>query len=181
MSPHNHPPVPRATSRQREGVWSDPAVQLRPDRILAFFVLNSDASRGFRATKRLKSLFSAFRGIPCATKSFLTGYMPFRGVRTNLRIIGKWMFRHSRSQHCSRSSYNSSCQAPPIIPSPPVIATGPCVPGRERPPSAVKPRTMFERVILKDDGHDGDSPRRTMPVRARHPYGESNVQGKSLY
>ncbi|BBA55453.1 hypothetical protein BBTM_00824 [Bifidobacterium bifidum] len=40
---------------------------------------------------------------------------------------------------------------------------------------------MFERVILKDDGHDGDSPRRTMPVRARHPYGESNVQGKSLY
>ena len=64
---------------------------------------------------------------------------------------------------------------------PPVIATGPCVPGRERPPSAVKPRTMFERVILKDDGHDGDSPRRTMPVRARHPYSESNVQGKSLY
>lgn len=64
---------------------------------------------------------------------------------------------------------------------PPVIATDPCVPGRERLPSAVKPRTMFERVILKDDGHDGDSPRRTMPVRARHPYGESNVQGKSLY
>ena len=46
MSPHNHPPALRATSRQREGVWSDPAVQLRSDHILAFSVLNSDASRG---------------------------------------------------------------------------------------------------------------------------------------
>ena len=36
MSPHNHPPALRATSRQREGVWSDPAVQLRSDHILAF-------------------------------------------------------------------------------------------------------------------------------------------------
>ena len=32
----NHPPALRATSRQREGVWSDPAVQLRSDHILAF-------------------------------------------------------------------------------------------------------------------------------------------------
>ena len=31
---------------------------------------------------------------------------------------------------------------------PPVIATDPCVPGRERLPSAVKPRTMFELFMF---------------------------------
>lgn len=180
MSPHNHPPALRATSRQREGVWSDPAVQLRSDHILAFFVLNSDASRGVSCHETVKI---AVFGISWHS---LCHEIVFNRLHAVSGREGKsknhWKMDVSPFSFSTLFSLIVQFFLPgiPYHP-PPVIATGPCAPGRERPPSAVKPRTMFERVILKDDGHDGDSPRRTMPVRARHPYGESNVQGKSLY
>lgn len=45
--------------------------------------------------RNVKIAVFGIRPTSCATKSDLTGYMPFRAMRPKLGIIGKWRFCYS--------------------------------------------------------------------------------------